>query len=62
MDSQAIQTGISGGISQSRILSATLLAMAGLGLLFLVGFAHGPNNALHNAAHDIRHAFTFPCH
>ena len=58
MDSQAIQTGISGGISQSRIL----LAMAGLGLLFLVGFAHGPKNALHNAAHDTRHAFTFPCH
>ena len=37
----AIQPGISGGISQSRILSATLLAMAGLGLLFLVGFTHG---------------------
>ena len=62
MDSQAIQTGISGGISQSRILLATLLALAGLGLLFLVGFAHGPNNSLHNAAHDTRHAFTFPCH
>ena len=46
MDSQAIQPGISGGISQSRILSATLLAMAGLGLLFLVGFAHGPNLSL----------------
>ena len=58
MNSQTIQTGISGGISQSRIL----LAMAGPGLLFLVGFAHGPKNALHNAAHDTRHAFTFPCH
>ena len=62
MDSQVIQTGISGGISQSRIPSATLLAMAGLGLLFLVGFTHGQNNALHNAAHNTRHAFTFPCH
>ena len=62
MNSQAIQIEISGGISQSRILSATLLAMAGLGLLFLVGFTNGPNNALHNAAHDTRHAFTFPCH
>ena len=62
MNSKTIQTGISGGVSQSRILSATLLAIAGLGLLFLVGFTHGPNNALHNAAHDTRHAFTFPCH
>ena len=62
MDSQAIQTGIFGGISQRRILSAILLAIAELGLLFLVGFTHGPNNALHNAAHDTRHAFTFPCH
>ena len=62
MNSQAIQTGISGGVSQSRIFSATLLALAGLGLLFLGGFTHGPNNALHHAAHDTRHAFTFPCH
>ena len=63
MNIQAIQTGISGEISlQNRIVSAALLGLAGLGLLFLVGFAHGPENALHNAAHDTRHAFTFPCH
>ncbi len=63
MNIQAIQTGVSGEISlQNRIVSAALLGLAGLGLLFLVGFAHGPENPLHNAAHDTRHAFTFPCH
>jgi cobalt transporter subunit CbtB len=29
-------------------------------LLFTVGFAH--SNTIHNAAHDARHAFAFPCH
>ena len=63
MNIQAIQTGVSGEISlQNRIVSAALLGLAGLGLLFLVGFAHGPENTLHNAAHDTRHAFTWPCH
>ena len=32
----------------------------GLGLLAGVGFA-GPE-AIHNAAHDTRHAIGFPCH
>jgi cobalt transporter subunit CbtB len=63
MNLESIQHGISEEISiQNRIVLATLLGLAGLGLLFLVGFTHGPQNALHNAAHDTRHAFTFPCH
>jgi cobalt transporter subunit CbtB len=33
---------------------------AGVMLLFVVGFA-GPE-VLHNAAHDSRHSFSFPCH
>ena len=38
-----------------------LLAIA-LGLLFIygVGFAHP--TTVHNAAHDTRHTFAFPCH
>lgn len=36
-------------------------AMAlGIALFMLVGFA--PMEAVHNAAHDARHAFAFPCH
>ena len=47
---------------ENRIHTTTLLSLAGLALLFLVGFTNGPDNSLHNAAHDTRHAFTFPCH
>lgn len=32
----------------------------GLVILFAVGFL--PMSAAHNAAHDTRHSFTFPCH
>ena len=63
MNLEAIQHGISKEISfQNRIILAILLGLAGLSLLFLVGFTQGPQNVLHNAAHDTRHAFTFPCH
>ncbi len=39
---------------------AVLAMLLGAFILYGVGFA-GPA-ALHNAAHDVRHAFTFPCH
>ena len=34
----------------------------GLSILFMAGFMGGPADAIHNAAHDARHAFAFPCH
>jgi len=34
--------------------------LLGAFILYGVGFA-GPA-AIHNATHDVRHAFTFPCH
>ena len=49
-----------------RVGAATAIAPAVFALLlgaFLVigtGFAH--SDAIHNAAHDSRHAFAFPCH
>ncbi len=39
---------------------AVLAALLGFFILFGVGFA-GPS-LIHNAAHDARHAHTFPCH
>lgn len=46
---------------RARALRVALLAFAmGAAFIFVVGFAqpHG----LHNAAHDTRHALSFPCH
>jgi cobalt transporter subunit CbtB len=39
---------------------ALLGALFGLFLIYGVGFAHP--EAIHNAAHDSRHSFAFPCH
>ena len=35
-------------------------ALLGLGTLFIAG--HAQSGALHDAAHDVRHATGFPCH
>ena len=43
-----------------RKLSAFLAVMLGLVIVFGAGFA--PSEAMHNAAHDTRHSFAFPCH
>jgi cobalt transporter subunit CbtB len=42
------------------LLPAVLAILLGAILVYGVGFA-GPM-AIHNAAHDARHAFAFPCH
>lgn len=46
--------------TQQRIVAATLAALLGAFLIFGAGFSH--SNTLHNAAHDGRHSFSFPCH
>ncbi len=46
---------------KTAALVPALVAIAlGAFILFGTGFAHP--DALHNAAHDARHAFAFPCH
>jgi cobalt transporter subunit CbtB len=40
--------------------SAVAALLLGLALIFVVGIA--PLSAIHNAAHDARHAAAFPCH
>lgn len=45
----------------STIIAQAVLAMAlGLFIIGVVGFSH--ISAVHNAAHDVRHANAFPCH
>ena len=50
--------------NQPLTLSTTVQIMGaiafGVALFFVVGFA--PMDVAHNAAHDARHAFAFPCH
>ena len=44
----------------SRVVAAAVAVLLGSFILFGIGFAH--SNTIHNAAHDSRHSFTFPCH
>jgi cobalt transporter subunit CbtB len=50
---------VNGGLS-SRICAGTAAILLGAFLLLGTGFAH--SELLHDAAHDSRHGFTFPCH
>jgi cobalt transporter subunit CbtB len=43
-----------------RHLAALLSAL--LGLVFIAGVGFASPDIVHGAAHDTRHAFTFPCH
>ena len=40
--------------------TALAVFFVGLALVFITGFAQIDN--VHNAAHDTRHALSFPCH
>lgn len=49
----------------ARALSAALgpaVAAMLLGIFVLFGVAMAGPEVIHNAAHDARHAFAFPCH
>ena len=52
--------------TRSRVLTSTnlvaiaLCAFVGLAIVTLAG--HAQTSALHDAAHDTRHAAGFPCH
>ncbi len=43
-----------------RTVPALLAIVMGLGLIFSVGLMG--SETVHNAAHDVRHSMTFPCH
>ncbi|GJE00200.1 CbtB domain-containing protein [Methylobacterium isbiliense] len=56
----AITRTLSPALAGERLTAVLVAGFLGLGLLFVSGFA--PASALHNAAHDWRHAHNFPCH
>ena len=53
------QTLVSSKAGSTRLAMA-FAALIGLGLVTLAG--HVQASALHDAAHDVRHATGFPCH
>jgi len=44
----------------SRLIQITCAAFLGLFVIAGTGFSH--IEAIHNAAHDVRHSLGFPCH
>ena len=57
LTSSVMATGLAG---ETRLVAG--LCLVALGGLFILGVGFLGPEALHNAAHDTRHAFTFPCH
>lgn len=55
---------LSSGLSFTRINErhAAALIAGLLGLFFIAGVGFASPQAIHDAAHDTRHALTFPCH
>ena len=47
-------------VDTNTIAQAVLAMALGLFIVGVVGFSH--ISAVHNAAHDVRHANAFPCH
>ncbi len=47
-------------LDTGRVGAVVLAVLLGVFILFGAGFAQP--NMLHNAAHDTRHAMSFPCH
>lgn len=47
-------------VSTANKIPAVLALVFGIFVVLGAGFAH--SSTIHNAAHDARHAFAFPCH
>jgi cobalt transporter subunit CbtB len=61
LNTQTTTTAAVRGTERSEALVAAVVALAlGVGLVFTTGFSHP--STIHNAAHDTRHALSFPCH
>ncbi len=60
-DTQPAKPGKSVTDAKSNVILPAVAAIC-LGALLLAGAGFAAPEALHNAAHDSRHAFAFPCH
>lgn len=60
MKTKTIQQNRVATLGTDRVAPAVLAILLGVFFVFGAGFAH--SQALHDTAHDTRHAFSFPCH
>lgn len=60
MNTQQTSLPIQASATSSRFVQIGLAAFLGLFVVGIAGFAH--IEAIHNAAHDVRHSLAFPCH
>lgn len=60
MSSKVITQASGSAALSQRVSTAVLGGLVGLFLIYGVGFAYP--ETIHNAAHDTRHAASFPCH
>ncbi len=59
-NAKAIAATQSQASTNADIMGVAGAALIGLALLFAAGFAQA--SVLHDTAHDMRHAMSFPCH
>ncbi len=62
LQSELTQRAIAGPVSQRVTAVKSALCAALLGIAILYGVTFAQPQAIHDAAHDIRHASAFPCH
>jgi cobalt transporter subunit CbtB len=61
MTTASTQTFSAGTAQRTDVRVAAAIAfLFGIALVYTTGFAH--SSTIHNAAHDTRHALSFPCH
>ena len=59
-DRSALSAAVIDQHSAATIIGVTLAILFGSLIILATGFAGA--DVLHNAAHDMRHGLTFPCH
>ncbi len=63
LDESAVnQQVISGGLIQRMAAVKPAILAIALGIFILYGVGFAQPQLVHDAAHDTRHAFAFPCH
>ena len=57
-----IQNAQAQAVSTTRSRAMPLIACVFIGMFTIFAVGHAQSAALHDAAHDVRHAAGFPCH